>query len=448
MGIVFNGAKTGFTHMAMSPAEDEEDRFDVRSEASLRFRFLMMDKRVILKAYDRVGNDLSLKHFAYDYDLDGNRLKISGRVTEGRLEIDILAEGQTGRRSIPVEEKVYPTSAIGLYPVLHGLEVGRRFKYLVYDGQTQTTATVTQEIVAYEESDLFPGKAFKIKTRLHGHETSTWIDEKGKPQLEMALGGVLISGLEDEGMAKRYLTQAAINKEETLLGFSLIESDISIPDPERATSMEVVLSGIDETFCFPADVLQQCRRQGGEVICRINTRWPEKTDETETVNLAEVKEYLQPSFSVPSGNKLIHKMAREITTGSRGTNEKVLLVVEWIQENIERKPVDAFTALDVLSRREAECQGHAFLYTAFARAVGVPTRVVNGIVYAKDFNGFLYHTWAESLVNGRWVPVDPTFGQVPADATHIKFVEGESPADLFPLVNMIGRLQARVIAVE
>jgi hypothetical protein len=74
--------------------------------------------------------------------------------------------------------------------------------------------------------------------------------------------------------------------------------------------------------------------------------------------------------------------------------------------------------------------------------------VVNGIVYSEDHGGFLYHTWAESLVDGRWLWVDPTLGAAPADATHVKLVEGETLADLTPLADWVGRLKVRVIAVE
>jgi hypothetical protein len=41
--------------------------------------------------------------------------------------------------------------------------------------------------------------------------------------------------------------------------------------------------------------------------------------------------------------------------------------------------------------------------------------------------------------------VDPTFDQIPADATHIKLAEGESFRDLSPLVEVIGHLQATIV---
>jgi len=43
------------------------------------------------------------------------------------------------------------------------------------------------------------------------------------------------------------------------------------------------------------------------------------------------------------------------------------------------------------------------------------------------------------------VAINPTFGQVPADTTHIKLVEGERFEDLSRLVNVVGRLKAKVI---
>jgi len=126
-------------------------------------------------------------------------------------------------------------------------------------------------------------------------------------------------------------------------------------------------------------------------------------------------------------------------------DEKIGAVLGWLAKNIRQEPVDAFSALDVLDARRGECQGHAYLYAALARALGVPTRVVNGLVYTSDYAGFLYHTWAESLVAGSWRAVDPTFAQGQADATHIALARGESPAELASLVDWVGNTRIRVL---
>ena len=105
--------------------------------------------------------------------------------------------------------------------------------------------------------------------------------------------------------------------------------------------------------------------------------------------------------------------------------------------------VDSFSALEVLHTRKGECQAHAMLYTAMARAAGVPTRLAGGLVYMEGM-GFLYHAWAESYADG-WVSVDPTFNQVGVDATHIKLVEGRDWISLLQLGKVVGQIRAEII---
>jgi transglutaminase-like putative cysteine protease len=94
--------------------------------------------------------------------------------------------------------------------------------------------------------------------------------------------------------------------------------------------------------------------------------------------------------------------------------------------------------------------GHAALTAALARALAIPIRVVNGVVYSGQHGGFLYHTWNEAWIEGRgWQAIDPTLGQLSADATHVKLIEGESLAQLVPLVGMVGKARiesARALA--
>jgi len=158
--------------------------------------------------------------------------------------------------------------------------------------------------------------------------------------------------------------------------------------------------------------------------------------------------YLQPSVAVQSNDPSIRRLADSIVGGSASTQDRISRILLWLEHNIEKAPIDVFSALDVLQQRKAECQGHAYLYTALARAAGIPTRMVNGMVYSEEFRGFLFHSWAESLDGASWRVVDPTFGQAAADATHIKLVEGENLSDLLPLLDWVGKVKIRVLKVE
>ncbi|MCJ7495263.1 MAG: transglutaminase-like domain-containing protein, partial [Deltaproteobacteria bacterium] len=79
-----------------------------------------------------------------------------------------------------------------------------------------------------------------------------------------------------------------------------------------------------------------------------------------------------------------------------------------------------------------------------ARAVGIPAHMQAGIIYQEG--KFYYHAWAQVYL-GTWVAVDPLLNQIPADATHIRLVEGDLDKQL-DIVKAIGRLKVEVLEVH
>ena len=52
---------------------------------------------------------------------------------------------------------------------------------------------------------------------------------------------------------------------------------------------------------------------------------------------------------------------------------------------------------------------------------------------------FFYHAWNEVCVGGRWLSLDTTINQLPADLSHIKFIEGET-SEQMRIGALLGRL--------
>ena len=448
-GIVFNGTKIGFSHFRLSPSQNNTNQFDIQSEAYFRFRFLLVDKKINLKSFDVVAEDLSLIRFDYTFDIDENQLVVSGQQNGEQLTITIRNREETTHKTIPFTEKVYPSSAIFLYPFLHGLQVGRHFNYNIYDALTQKIETLNQKITAYEESDLYVGPAFKIRTRFKGQTVTTWVNAEGMPLLEMSQGGIIISALESQRDAQRYLSQSAFNKDDVLLEYSLIKSDPLVFPPEQLQSMTIAIKGWDPSIEFTDDERQICHRFGSEATCRVSkfSNYSNKEPFSPPENSDTLRPYLLPTFAISSEHPEIRHMVRNIVKGDDDW-QRINSLINWMQRNIKREAIDAFTALDVLKSRRAECQGYAMLFAAFARSIGIPTRIVNGIVYLPQYNGFLYHSWNESYIEGRWLAIDSIFNQIPADATHVKLLEGETLSDLLPLVNLIGKLRVQVVSTK
>jgi Transglutaminase-like superfamily len=444
-GIVFNGEKVGFTHMAIRK-DPRTQNHEIHSEASIVLRFLGLEKQIQLRARDVVKADLTLVEFAYWYSIDGSELQLTGRREGDELAATIVTGGVSTGQRLPVTGKLYPSGVINLYPALHGLEVGREHRYLVYHGQTQAVADVTQRVTGYEKSDLFAGNAFKVETTMRGQRVTSWIGPDGRLRFELAMYGALISFLEDAESASRYLALASLNKKESLVEYSLVRPDRAIANPRAVAALRVALSGTDRLP--PSDAWQWCAVQRQEITCAIGRASGDQAHPgAEPASAALRERYLQPSIAAQSADASIRSLADTIVAGSASAEERIARILRWLELNVEKSPIDVFSALDVMRTRKAECQGHAYLYTALARAAGVPTRMVSGLVYSEQFQGFLYHSWAESLVGTHWRAVDPIFGQAAADATHLKLVEGENLADLMPLTEWVGRLKLRVLEV-
>ena len=72
-------------------------------------------------------------------------------------------------------------------------------------------------------------------------------------------------------------------------------------------------------------------------------------------------------------------------------------------------PASPLPSLDVPGE---SCREKTAAYLARAAQAGREGRTALGVAW--DGAGFVWHAWAELREDGRWIPVDPSFGQLPA----------------------------------
>jgi hypothetical protein len=441
-GVIFNDRKIGFAHFKLEKTEGD-DLFRLESETLIRLKLSGYKKEISSREHYYIHPDLSIKSFTCEMDLGGSRRRVEGEVEARRLKVDIETENTQETQSIDLTEAIYPGVAMYFYPVLKGLTIGKEYTYSIYSPETLSLERVSQKVKAYESSDLFEGPAFKIENSLGRMNSESWINPETGMLLEMALHGIIIYDREDELSAKRFIYQETISKNDLLLDYSLVKTDKPIPHPRELQYLEVEITGLDEDNLVLSDEMQKSARKGKGVMYIIGPHIRGDSQLNLPIDDEGVKVYRRPSAFVQSDNREIIAQSQAILKGEKSALKAVKNLTDWVAEEIKDSMTDSFSSLDVLHKKEGECQAHAYLYAALARAAGIPTRVVSGLVYLEEY-GFLYHSWAESYV-GFWIPIDPTFGQVPADATHIKLVEGERFEDLSKLINVIGRLKAKVI---
>ncbi|MFZ5804994.1 MAG: transglutaminase-like domain-containing protein [Acidobacteriota bacterium] len=88
--------------------------------------------------------------------------------------------------------------------------------------------------------------------------------------------------------------------------------------------------------------------------------------------------------------------------------EKLVGTVLWVSRHVRLVEDDRGLqdAASVLARRVGRCSGRANLAVALLRQMGVPARVVHGLLLRPD--GAVWHRWGEAcLPNAGWRPFDP-----------------------------------------
>lgn len=139
---------------------------------------------------------------------------------------------------------------------------------------------------------------------------------------------------------------------------------------------------------------------------------------------AEAQEQLLASPYIQAGAPEIIEQSQALTRDQTDDLEKVKTLAEWVYTNLEKRPVIGIPdALTTLKAGIGDCNEHASLFAALSRAAGIPTTIAVGVVYHKQ--AFYYHAWNEVCVGGQWISLDTTTNQLPADLSHLKFIEGE-----------------------
>ena len=96
---------------------------------------------------------------------------------------------------------------------------------------------------------------------------------------------------------------------------------------------------------------------------------------------------------------------------------------DWIHKNIQYEITGA-GALNCLETRKGDCGPKSLLTLAILRSLGVPSRLLGGLLYVGSKFG--QHNWVEvEVAPGDWIPIDPTTGEIGQfSASHIKLWDG------------------------
>lgn len=178
----------------------------------------------------------------------------------------------------------------------------------------------------------------------------------------------------------------------------------------------------------------------------ISIEYPKNLNGSTSPPPSQLSHYLKPTQFLEVDDPEIVNLAKEITKNAKTDLEKSKAIFDWVYKNLEKRgSVTIPTAKQVLRDRYGDCNEHATLYAALARAAGIPTEIMVGLIYQGD--GFYYHAWNVSWIGGRWVPIDPVYGEFPARPYRITLQQGSLEKQA-TIMSVIGSLNIEIIEAK
>jgi transglutaminase-like putative cysteine protease len=423
----------------------------------------------------RLTRALRLSSFSLDVDADLTPIKAAGRVIGDTLLL-LTVRGVAGQP--PDTQRVRLTGPV-LLPTLLPLAIalgerpraGTSHTLPVFDPSSMTPRDVTvaveaESLFVLQDSSVFDAgtkrwrgalpdtvRAWKLTTpsAAAGGGASGfngWVDEQGRVVLVNQLLGLTLERRPYEVAFENW-------KADALKRGTLITADRDIYETTAISArkklrrnlaeLRVTLTGVELDGFEVKGYRQRLRGDTLTITRESAAAMKAKYRLPDGARGAVMGLFLGAEPLLETNNPEIVAVARRL----RGSATDPAVVAErinrWVFDSLRKEiTVGVPSALATLRAGVGDCNEHTQLYVALSRAAGVPARVAAGLAYLDG--KFYYHAWPEVWLE-RWVAVDPTFGQFPADASHLRFTIGGLGRQA-ELLRLMGALHIDVVSAH
>jgi len=410
--------------------------------------------RTTARSTTMLSRALRLQSVVASFDGDIGRFETHGRVLGDTVFSVAIVSGQDSQMTrIPLKGPVTLPALLPLRLAFGGeLQSGRSYTARLFDPLLVTgrdvTARVSAEttLVVSDSADIDSTtmtwvpehfdtvRAFRIDQEANGVTTHSWIDAQGRIVLTASEPGFSMERAAFEIVYENFKHRdtARVARSSTAPGADAIVPLTALAagvqaSPTPRQRLRLLLNERDTV-----EIVQASAIQAGAAAYRLPSQ---------DTALAG---WLAPEPLIQSHDPRIAAQGRLIIGRERSPGRVAELLTHWVARSLQRATSiepSAPSAVKVLETRRGDCNEAATLFVALARGAGLPARTVAGLIY---LNGrFYYHAWAEVFLSA-WTAVDPTFDQLPADASRLPIVTG-GLARQVELVPLIGRLQLEVL---
>lgn len=435
MNIFQSNRKIGFSRTAVTR---EETGVVIAQTVFMRINTMGMVHSIRLNTEGRLNPDMTL--VAFSFKLGSGRFNFSARGSVEADRIVVRTQGVDGERTLKIPLESPPYLAAGIYDTLWaaGAEPGTRRVIPVFDPASMGQEPVTAVVLGTEEIEIMGRMvtARRIGLDFKGVHQEAWVGENGEVLREIGFLGITMEKTDRQTA----LYSLPVEASDDMTQMVSIAADADLSDAPRRQRLQLAVEGID-TAALRLDGGRQ--RLEGNILTIEKESIENLTANPAAVDASVTPEHRMPTPFIQSDHPRIADLSEKIVAGAATPLERVERLMGWIGDNIEQRPVVSMPdALATLENRAGDCNEHAVLLAAMARAAGIPTEIEAGLVFLRG--RFFYHAWNRVFL-GQWITVDALFGQIPADVSHVRLAVG-SPDQQLDLMSVIGRIKLRVIS--
>lgn len=436
LNITQNGHKIGYARRLQSQSGGG---FHYGEEIRMRINMMGIVQPIAVRTEAELKPDGTLSSFQFELRSNLFGFKARGSVDGTKLTILSGAPGSETQSVLPLAETPYLGGGILTSAALENLMPGEVKTFPVLDPASlgQRPARVT---LLAEEPLTVMGKSRmtrKYEVDYTGMKQFAWIDEEGSIVRETGILGIALERVAKEEALAGLEGGGGVD----LADLAAIPSSVHIEDPEKLTRLKIRIAGFGEQS-LSLDGGRQAWRDGVLTIRReADVAKPGGAGSY----VGNLQAFLEPTPFIQADHPKIGKALKGIVAANDPEEVKARKIVAWVYKYLEKRPVLSVpNALETLEQRMGDCNEHAVLLAALARAAGIPAQVEAGVVYLRG--RFYYHAWNVLFLKDRggWMTADAALGQMPADVTHIRFVRGAVDRQL-DLLGIIGKLNMEIL---
>ena len=411
----------------------------------------------IIIVINRLGTKVEIKTKTVSLEnAAGDLVSVREEVTQSQQPVITQAElkgdkillrsttgGNTYNRSMTLKAPVCGPAAFDRMTRDNLKNPGDQVSCRLYTPSIGVPYKATRTLLAIEDSSL------RVKTELDGAPGNIieLYDREGvliQNEREMPFGAMLVRAVDRE-TALRADAGAELPAES--LDRTMARSNVRFADARGIERIKFKITHKKPELGWPSfDSPMQTVLEKTPSTVILEVARPERKPSSQKIDEAI---YLKPNQILQSDDPEVSRLAHQIVGDTPDRYEAARKLQDWVAANMTFDLGVALTpASEAARNRHGTCMAYSVLLASMARALGIPSRIAGGFIYAYGIWGG--HAWVEVLVDNQWLPLDAAaYRPGLADAARIQFgsYTGDNNLAQFVLagMQMYGNIEVSVL---